>query len=58
MRPTLALRSSHWAALGIVVVNYSLYLPFLTYEGWGWLRFMLPALTALFILFAALRRID
>jgi hypothetical protein len=41
------------AALAIVVVNYVLYLPYLAFEGWYWLRFMLPALTVLFVLFAA-----
>ena len=38
-------------ALGIAVVNYLLYLPYLTYDGWVWLRFLLPALLALFVLF-------
>jgi hypothetical protein len=42
------------AALGIIAVNYALHLPYLTFEGWQWLRFMLPALTVLFVLFAAL----
>jgi hypothetical protein len=41
------------ASLGIIIVNYLLYLPYLTYEGWYWLRFMLPGLTVLFALFAA-----
>ena len=41
------------ASLGIIVVNYALYLPYLTFEGWYWLRFMMPGLTVLFVLFAA-----
>ena len=42
------------AAVGIIVVNYALYLPYMKFEGWYWLRFMLPALTVLFVLFAGL----
>jgi hypothetical protein len=38
------------SALGLILVNYAAYLPYLTYEGWYWLRFMLPALLALFVL--------
>jgi hypothetical protein len=41
------------SALGIIIVNYALYLPYLTYVGWHWLRFMLPAMLALFVLLAA-----
>ena len=41
------------ASLGIIVVNYVLYLPYLTFEGWYWLRFMLPGLTVSFVLFAS-----
>jgi hypothetical protein len=41
------------SALGIIVVNYALYLAYLTYVGWHWLRFMLPAMLALFVLLAA-----
>jgi hypothetical protein len=40
------------SALGLIAVNYALYLPYLTYEGWSWLRFLLPAMLALFVLFA------
>lgn len=40
------------AALGVILINYALYLPYLSFEGWWWLRFMLPALLSLFILFA------
>ena len=41
------------ASLGIIIVNYVLYLPYLTFEGWYWLRFMLPGLTVSFVLFAS-----
>jgi hypothetical protein len=41
------------SATGIILVNYALYLPYLTYVGWFWLRFLLPALLALFVLLAA-----
>jgi hypothetical protein len=40
------------SAVGVIVVNYALYLAYLTYEGWFWLRFMLPAMLALFVLLA------
>ncbi len=43
-----------FAALGVIVINYALYLPYFTYEGWYWFRFMLPAFVALVLLFAAL----
>lgn len=42
------------SALGLILVNYALYLPYLTYRGWFWLRFLLPGLLALFVLFAGL----
>ena len=41
------------SAVGLIVVNYGLYLPYLTYEGWYWLRFLLPAVLAMFLLLAA-----
>jgi hypothetical protein len=41
------------SAVALILVNYALYLPYLTYVGWQWLRFMLPALLALFVLLAA-----
>jgi hypothetical protein len=41
------------SAVGIILVNYALYLPYLTYVGWFWLRFLLPALLAMFLLLAA-----
>jgi hypothetical protein len=40
-------------AVGLIAVNYPLHLAYLTYEGWYWLRFLLPALLAIFVLFAA-----
>ena len=40
------------AGLGFIAINYTLYLPFLTYENWDALRFVLPALTACYVLFA------
>ncbi len=41
------------AGVGFIVTNLALYLPYFTYDGWNWLRFMLPALLAVFVLFAA-----
>jgi len=40
-------------AVAIILINYALYLPYTTFQGWGWLRFLLPALLALFVLAAA-----
>ena len=40
------------SAIGLIAVNYALYLPYLTYVGWHWLRFLLPALLAMFLLLA------
>jgi hypothetical protein len=40
-------------AVGMVAVNYALYLPYMSYQGAEWLRFMLPAMLALFLLLAA-----
>lgn len=42
------------AALGFVAINYALYLPYLTYENWDALRFLLPGLTACYVLFTGL----
>jgi hypothetical protein len=42
------------AAAAIAAINYGLYLPYLSYTTWDSLRFVLPALIALFILFAGL----
>ncbi|HUE86065.1 MAG TPA: hypothetical protein VMO26_08305 [Vicinamibacterales bacterium] len=39
-------------AVGVVAVNYALFLPYLSFEGPEWLRFMLPAMLALFLLLA------
>jgi hypothetical protein len=41
------------SAVAMIIVNYALFLPYLTYVGWFWLRFLLPALLALFLLLAA-----
>lgn len=59
MRARLGERQRHAAivacgAAGMIAINYALYLAYLTYEGWLWLRFMLPAMLALFVLLAAL----
>jgi hypothetical protein len=40
------------SALALVAVNYALFLPYLGAEGVPWLRFMLPAILALFVLLA------
>jgi hypothetical protein len=42
-----------FGAVGILLANYAVLLPYLTFEGWYWLRFLLPGLLALFVLFAA-----
>lgn len=41
------------SAVGIIAVNYALYLPYLSFDGWYWLRFTLPAMLAIFVLCAA-----
>jgi hypothetical protein len=41
------------SAVALVIVNYALFLPYLTYVGWYWLRFLLPGLLAMFVLLAA-----
>lgn len=41
------------SAGAIIVVNLGLYLPYMSFDHWPFLRFLLPALTALFVLFAA-----
>jgi hypothetical protein len=40
-------------AFGLLAVNYTLFLPYLTYATWDALRFLMPGLAALFVLFAA-----
>jgi hypothetical protein len=40
------------SAMGLIAVNYALYLPYLTYTTVPFLRFMLPAMLALFVLLA------
>lgn len=37
----------------MLLLNFALYLPYLPFEHWPFLRFLLPGLTALFILFAS-----
>lgn len=39
---------------GIMAVNLLLYLPYMPFDHWPFLRFLLPGTTALFVLFAAL----
>jgi hypothetical protein len=41
------------SALALILINYALYLPYLTYVGPQWLRFFLPAIVALLVLLAA-----
>lgn len=41
------------SALLLMAVNYALYLPYLSFDGWAWLRFLLPAMLALFVLCGA-----
>jgi hypothetical protein len=43
-----------WSAFAVLLLNVAIYLPYLTLDDWPFLRFLLPGLTALFILFAAL----
>lgn len=40
-------------AVGILLANYAVLLPYLTFEGWFWLRFLLPGMLALFVLLSA-----
>jgi hypothetical protein len=42
------------SAAAMFVINVALYLPYLSIDDWPSLRFLLPALTALFVLFASL----
>jgi hypothetical protein len=39
-------------AVAVIVINYALYLAYLSFEDWQSLRFLLPAMLALFVLFA------
>lgn len=41
------------SAAAVLVVNAAVYLPYLSLDDWPFLRFLLPGLVALFILFAA-----
>lgn len=43
-----------FSALAIVAINFALYLPYLPFDDWPFLRFLLPGLAALFVLFSAL----
>ena len=43
-----------WSAFGVLVLNLAIYLPYLSLDDWPFLRFLLPGLTALFMLFSAL----
>jgi hypothetical protein len=43
-----------WSAIAVLLLNVAIYLPYLSLDDWPFLRFLLPGLTALFILFAAL----
>ena len=49
VRPWVVIAS----AIGILLMNYGVLLPYLTFEGWYWLRFLLPGMLALFVLLAA-----
>lgn len=42
-----------WTAVGVMAINLTLYLAYLSFNDWQSLRFMLPAMLALFVLFAA-----
>lgn len=42
-----------WSALAFIVLNVALYLPYLTFDHWPFLRFLLPATIALLVLFGA-----
>jgi hypothetical protein len=42
-----------WTAVSVIAINMALYLAYLTFTNWQTLRFMLPAMLALFLLFAA-----
>jgi hypothetical protein len=41
------------ALVAVVVVNIAVHLPYQPYDSWQFLRFLLPATTALFVLYAA-----
>jgi hypothetical protein len=42
------------SATAIVLANFVLYLPYLSFDRWPFLRFLLPGLVALFVLFGSL----
>jgi hypothetical protein len=41
------------SALGIVLINLAVIVPYLVFNQWSYLRFVLPAIAALFLLFSA-----
>lgn len=61
--PFVLARQSYWkerhramivySALGFILLNFALYLPYLNFAQWTYLRFVLPGMAALFILLAA-----
>ena len=42
-----------WSAFAMIALNFAIYLPYLSLDDWPFLRFLLPGLAALFVLFAA-----
>lgn len=42
-----------WSACAMIALNFAIYLPYLSLDDWPFLRFLLPGLAALFVLFAA-----
>lgn len=42
-----------WSALAFAALNFVIYLPYMPFEDWTFLRFLLPATVAVFLLFAA-----
>jgi hypothetical protein len=46
-------RDIAFSALAFVVLNVATYLPYLEFEHWPFLRFLLPATAAIFVLFGA-----
>jgi len=41
-----------WSALALLALNVAVYLPYLPLDDWPFLRFLLPGLTALFVMFS------
>src|SRR5205085_954235 len=42
-------RDTSWLALGIVAANVACYLPYLVFEEWWYLRFLLPSIPLLVV---------